>query len=194
MAKKQKNLKQKEAFHRKERAGNAVAEFGMSLDDQLCSVGIIIEHIGYSQLAFDILKSVEKFCLNYVGINVNFIVQKQNPSLIKPLCPMLDITHLVGWKNPLITTDLLTTRDAVHTMSDNICYYIYDLEFMDRWELSTSMFNDIFQDPRVIFITRHQTYREILETEFGISVCNEIMPKFDLNQIMRMLLKEKRND
>ncbi len=194
MAKKQKNPKSKEAFHRKQKAASQVATLGLSLDDKLCSVGIVIKHIGYCQLAFDILKSVEQFCFNYVGVDVNFIIQQQNPSLIKPLCPVLSVDHLIGWRNPLITTDLSTTMDAINNVSENIYYYVYDLDFLNRWDLQTSVLNRIFQDPRITLITRHHTYKEIIEQEFGVSVCDEIMLKFDLRKIMRMILKGKRNE
>ncbi len=193
MPKKQKNIKGKEAFHRRQKAANQLSELGLSLDDELYNVGIVIQHIGYSQLAFDVLKSVEQFCLNYVGVDICFIIQQQNPSLINPLCPVLTVDHLIGWKSPLITTDLSTTIDAINNVSENIYYYVYDLDFLQRWDLKTSVLNRVFNDPRITLITRHHTYKKIIEQEFGVSVRGEIMLKFDLHKIVRMILGERKN-
>jgi hypothetical protein len=193
MSQKTKNKRNKEAAHRKREAENILSEMSMSLDDDLFSIGIIFEHIGLSQLSYCAINSIEKINERYVGLDINIFIQNISPIRNEILCPIFHVKDIAGWNRPIISTNLVTTIDAMNSQSNQIYYYAYDLDFINNFKIEPSIIDRTLKDKRVRVITRSQIYKQIIENEFGIKVLEDILIDLDIIKMAKIIIERKKN-
>jgi len=113
---------------------------------------------------------------------------------VQPLFPIFNVSSLDRWSNePLITTSIGTTIAAISSNSHNIYHYAFDPEFIGKPHYESSYLNNAFCDPRVRVVVRHEAHKELIEKEFGISVCNTIVPDCDAEKLVKLVLTETKN-
>jgi hypothetical protein len=193
VATKQINKKHKEAIRRKREAESTVSNLGLSINDNLQSIGIALEHIGLSQLSFCVLRNIHSINQKYIGLDINVFIQKIMPEVTEVSCPIFGIKDIFKWNYPIITTSMLTTIDALNSYSKFIYFYAFDLDFMDIENLQTSIINKCFCDERVTVITRSKIYKEIIEKEFGIKTHQNILSDFNIIEMVKIIFGDKRN-
>lgn len=195
MAKKKKNPKHTEAMRRKAKATTEMAEFGLSLGDDIAIVGFVFDHLAVSHLTFLGLKSINQLCKTYAGIDICLFSQHISNPCIQPLCPVFYTSDLLRWHHyPLVTTSIGTTIEALTSNAPVVYNYCFDPEFIDRPDRESSDLQQAFCNPRVRVITRHESHKELIEAEFGIQACNIIIPDCDAEALVKFVLMEMKND
>jgi len=185
--------KNKEAARRKQQAIDEMAELGLSLDMDTFSLGIVFEDLGISQASFFGINQVNQLCRKYVGIDIQLFVQHALRACIDPLCPVDDSRILLSWRYPLIATSVSSCIDAIASQAPMICHYVIDIDFFDRYDLSTNDLRSTFCDSRIKVVVRHEDYKELIQEEFGIQVCEQVIPDFDLAELMKLIILETQN-
>ncbi len=193
MAKKQKNIKHKEAMNRKREAISLMSEIGLLLTDKIQSIAIIFEHIGLSQIGFCALRNISEATKKYPGLDINIFVQRDVPTPTPIRCPIFSVRDIISWEKPIISTSISTTMDAINSQSDEIYHYVFDIDFINREDLQTQTINDTFNNPKVTLLTRTFMYKKIIEQEFGVTVSENIIPDFDIIKMAKIIFGGKKN-
>lgn len=195
MSKKKKNIKHTESIIRKKNAEAEMSKLGLTLSDDLTAIGFVFSHLSVSHLVYCGLNSINHLCKNYVGIDVCVFSQHIIAPCITPLCSVFSISDLTRWQNdPLITTSIRTTIDALATNVPKVYHYAFDPEFICNNNCDSQDLYKAFCDPRVEVIVRHKSHAELIETEFGIPICDVIVPDCDATMLAKLVLtrmKEK---
>lgn len=195
MAKKKKNIKHIEAMQRKTNAIAEMAKLGLKLEDDRVLIGFIFNHLAISHLTYLGLNSINQLCKTYAGIDVCLFIQHIIPPCIPQLCPIFSMSDLIRWHHyPLITTSIGTTIEALSSNAPMVYHYAFDPEFIDKPYRESSDLQPAFCDPRVRVIVRHESHKELIEAEFGIKVCNIIIPDCDAEALVKFVLMEMKND
>lgn len=194
MAKKQKNAKHKEALKRKADAANEMAKLGLNLDDDLTLIGFVFNHLAVSHLTYLGLLSINKLCKTYAGIDICLFSQHTIPPCIAPLCSVFGTSDLTTWHDyPLIATSIETTIESLSSNAPIVYHYAFDPEFINQSHKESSILRSAFCDPRVRVIVRHESHKELIEAEFGIKVCDVIIPDCDAEALAKFVLTEMKN-
>lgn len=193
--KKQRNIKHKEAIKRKADAAEEMAKLGLKLNDDQALVGFIFNHLAVSHLTYLGLNSINQLCRTYAGLDICIFSQHLIPSCLPPLCPVFGVSDLTRWHDyPLIATSIGTTIEALASNAPTVYHYAFDPEFMDKPHLEPLDLEPAFCDPRVRVIVRHESHKELIEAEFGIQVCDEIIPDFNVEMLVKLVLTKMKND
>lgn len=194
MAKKQKNVKHKEAVRRKADAAAEMAKLGLALDDDQALIGFVFSHLAMSHLTYMGLDSINKLCKAYAGVDVCLFTQHIIPSCIQSLCPVFGVADLIRWYDyPLIATSIGTTVEALASNAPIVYHYAFDPEFIDKPHIESSEIQPAFCDPRVRVVVRHESHKELIEAEFGIKVCETIIPDCNAEALAKLVLTEMKN-
>jgi len=194
MAKKSKNPNHTKAINRKKIASEEMAQLGLTLDDNIMTIGFIFEHLGISHLTYLGFLSLNQLCRDFTGIDITFFSQHQSIPCVKLLCPVFNTSDLARWqKHPLVATNILTCLDALDTNASTIYHYAFDPEFINASHLPSSDLHKTFCDPRVKVIARHENHRSLIETEFGIKICDTIVPDCDAVTLVKLIVTEEKN-
>lgn len=195
MAKKNKNPRRTEAMKRKTIAAEEMDKLGLSLEDEIALVGFVFNHLAISHLTYLGLSSANIVCKTYVGVDICIFSQHIIPSCVPLLCPVFSIQDLMRWSHhPLIATDMGTTIEALASNASVVYHYAFDPEFISKHHIESSDLLPAFCDPRVRVIVRHESHRELIEAEFGIQVCDEIIPDCNVESLTKFVLTEMKND
>ena len=193
MAKKKKNVKYTEAIRRKVDAAAEMSKLGLKLEDDLAIIGFVFNHLAISHLTYLGLNSINQVCRTYAGLDFCIFTQHLMASCIPPLCPVFSVSDLSRWHYyPLITTSIGTTIEALASNAPVIYHYVFDLEFIDKPHFESSDLKLAFCDPRVRVIVRHESHKDVVETEFGIKVCG-IIPDCNVEELAKLVLTEMKN-
>jgi len=193
--KKKKNLKHTEAVNRREQAEAEMSKLGLKLSDDLAAIGFVFSHLAVSHLVYCGLNSINCLCRDYAGVDVCIFSQHIIAPCLIPLCSVYGVVDLTRWKNdPLITTSIGTTIDALATNAPNIYHYAFDPEFIDNNSCDSQDLHRAFCDPRVKVIVRHESHAKLIEAEFGIFVCDIVVPDCDAVMLAKFVLTEMKNE
>jgi len=194
VGKKLKNPKHTEAVRRKTMATKEMGKLGLSLEDDLVSIGFVFSHLSTSHLNYLGLTSINKFCEEYTGVDICLFSQHITPPCLTPLCPVFGMSDLLKWhRYPLITTSIGTTIEAIFTNAPVIYHYVFDPEFIGKPHYESCDLKLAFCDPRVRVIIRHESHKELIEKEFDIRVCDIIVPDCDVEILAKFVLTEMKN-
>jgi len=194
MAKKQKNLKHKEAVRRRLKAEEEMSKLGLKLNGDAETIGFVFNHLFVSHLTYYGITSINHLCRTYAGIDVCIFSQHVVNPCIQLLCPVFDMRDLIRWDHrPLVSTSICTTLSALSSNADKVYHYAFDPEFIDKSRIESNYLIPAFCDPRVKVITRHESHKRLIETEFNIDVCDTIVPDFDTEILTRLVLTETSN-
>jgi len=189
--KKQKNINHQKAVNRKASAAEEMAQLGLKLDDDRALVGFVFNHLAISHLTYLGLNSINQLCKTYAGIDICIFTQHIIPPCLPPLCPVFCISELIRWYDyPLIVTSIETTIESLASNAPIVYHYAFDPEFIDKSHLEPPNLEPAFCDPRVRVIVRHESHKELIEAEFGIQVCDVIVPDCDVKELVKFVLTE----
>jgi len=183
----------KEALSRKQDAQEELNAIGLDLTTETFSAGIIFPDLSMSHAAFFCISKINDMCQKYSGLNLQLFVQHSVRCFIEPLCPINNATTLISHKHPLIATNIETCLEALGSQSELICHYVFDIDFIRRYDISTEDLNRAFCDPRVMVVCRHPDHKALIEKEFGVSVAEEIIVDFDLEKLIKLMTMESNN-
>lgn len=192
MSKKHQKAIKDEALKRKAAAEATCAEVGLGLQDELFSVGVVLNHLNVSQLNFFLLNAVNEACRRHAGLDVALFGQNITRPCMVPLCPLFDIQHLASWTNPLIATGTTACLEALASRAPIVLHYVFDLDFLHRHDLQAAEVRRAFCDPRARVITRGEDYRRLIQAEFDVRVCKTVVPNAEFDVLIRALVTELR--
>lgn len=194
MAKKRKNLKHSEAIRRKADAELEMSKLGLTLSDDTALIGFVFSHLSASHITFLGLNSINQLCKTYAGIDICIFSQHIMSPCVPPLCPVFGVSDLIRWHNcPLITTNISTTIESLSSHAPVIYHYAFDPDFINKSHKESTDLNRAFCDPRVRVIVRHESHIPLIESEFGISVCDVVIPDCDAEKLVKFVLMEMKN-
>lgn len=179
MSKNINNIKKKEAFKRKESASLSLANMGMSLSSNLLCIGIILKDFSNTEL----INQINKICLEYVGIDFAFFLHNNFINNFS-MCPVFDLRSLIQWDYPLITTDLSTTITALSSKSNNIYFYMKDIETIPQ---------NIIDNKKIKFITKNSNMAGVIMKNLGIKEM-EIIENLNMMEIIQLINKDLKNE
>jgi hypothetical protein len=183
-----KNPKHKEATRRKVEASTDMAKIGLKLDDDLKIIGFVFNHLAVSHMTYLGLNSINSLCRSHVGVDVSIFTIHTLPPCVKALCPVFSVSDLARWNsNPLVSTDIRTTIEALATNASLVYHYCFDPEFIGNTTMESSGLKSAFCDPRVMIIVRHKDHEKLIEEEFGIKVYG-IVPDFDAETFTKLIM------
>lgn len=194
MSKKKKNIGHKEAIKRKTEAAIEMSKLGLTLEKDTALVGFVFNHLALSHIAYLGLLSINKVCKTYAGLDVCIFSQHIIHPCIPLLCPTFNMSDLMRWNDhPLITTSIGTTIAALASNAPVIYHYAFDPEFIDKHHRESDEILPAFCDPRVKLIVRHESHKQLIETEFDVEVCDEIIPDCDAEKLIKFVLTEMKS-
>jgi len=192
MAKKRKNIRHQEAVNRRRIASEEMAAIGLSLDSELMTVGFVFSHLAVSQLTYLGIESINRFCKTRIGVDICIFSQHIIPPCLPLCCSVFSPKGLERWSNdPLISTSIGTTIDALSTNASVVYHYMFDPEFIGAHHVDSSIIQQAFCDQRVKVICRDRSHQELVEAEFGINVCGAIIPDCDAELLIKEVLTER---
>lgn len=189
MAKKQKNLRQTESIRRTRTSNEILSEIGLDCSNDLRSMGIVLEHIGLSQISVSVLENIAKFSKKYAGLDINLFAQRTVPPTRQVFCPIFQIKDLIGWENPVVTTSVSTTLDAINSHCPRIYHYAFNLDFIEDSHIPDRDIASCFTSRNIVVFTRSDVYKQIIEQEFSIKVSDIIVQDFDIVSIAKMIFE-----
>lgn len=194
VVRKKKNHQHTESVRRKVVASTEMAKLGLSLTDNLSVVGFVFNHLAVSQLTYLGLESINRVCKEHVGVDICLFSQHLIPSCLQLLCPVFSVSELTRWHDyPLITTSIGTTIAALASNANIVYHFAFDPEFIDKSHYKSSNLQKAFCHPRVKVIVRHESHKKLIETEFGIQVCDVIVSDLDAEALIKFVLTERKN-
>jgi len=191
--KKNQSLKRKEANDRKLQADQLLSEIGLQLSDDIYSIGILFDDLNISHLTYVALNDINKICDQYSGLDIYIFVEQLLRPCVHPKCGIGTIKEVFGWKEPLLTTSINTCIYALNSSSDNIYYYVFDVDFLNNYYFDWKTIKKAFCDPRVTIFVRHEDHKNLIEDEFGIKVVDIIIRDFDLKVMAKFIIEDKKN-
>jgi len=177
MSRKIRNIKASEAVKNKTKEEERLLNLGLSLNDDLFSLGIILDDLGLSQINYFCFDNINRICKAYSGIDFHVFSHEMGTQLGIPLCPIFNISEVTSYEYPLIATSLSTLKTAISSKSKNIYFYMFDLdpeiEFINKNNIKT--------------ILRHKNFEEVVNDNLGI------VEAFNLESIIKIILEDIKN-
>lgn len=145
-------------------------------------IGIVLPHLGPSQLAYYAAKSIQK------SPKYNFVLFYEDimPVCLKPNCAIMHSTELWGFDGLVITASITSTLHAINAINNSkILYYVWNIH-----ELKNNNFIDnmkIIHHSNVKLATRSNHYKDLVENYCSKSV-DLIFDNFkvDYGQVQRL--------
>jgi len=185
--------KKKEAFLRKKEAQSKLGDLGITLDDDLFSIGVVLDSLSMSHLNFFCTQNINYVCDNYVGLDLTIFLQQDSPPCTAMLCSSFHISDLMSVDYPLIATSTSSCLDALSSHAPLVCHYAFDMDFIGEQETPIGDIIKAFKDPRVVVVCRCEDHKRLVEDEFGIRVHNKIVPDFRLTDLVKIIIEREKN-
>jgi hypothetical protein len=194
MAKKKKNIGHKNATKRINAAKEEAATFGLDLSADRVMIGLLFNHLALSHLTYMGLNYINVICKKYSCIDLCVFSQHIISPCVNMLCPIFEVKDIYKWDNhPLISTSIDTTITALSTNASKIYHYSFDPEFIDKAHKESGDILPAFCDDRVMVVTRHRSHADLIESEFGIKVCDTIVEDCNVEELIKLILTEMKN-
>lgn len=188
--KKVKNQQHRLAVRRQADAMQEMQKIGVPINDKRQKIGIIFDHLGASQCAYFGITNINNICRTYAGIDIVIFTPHVIPPCVKPSCPVLNLSFLVSWDgSPLITTCPFTTTIGLSTRCNNLYYYVFSVDHVNIYNDYENLKSTI-TNPRVKTLVQCPDHKSLLEQEFDISVYDTIVPDFDLEKLVRIVMED----
>ncbi len=185
----EKNAK-KNMMAERRRIKDQTERVGLKIDDDNITIGVVLRHIGASQVGVFAVNEINSMLATHVGVGICLFVQERVPPVVPVLCPIYDIHKLRYFNGPVVCTDISSCLQAISSGSKKICHYVSSLEFLDNSIFSGKQIESTFIDGRVKIVTRCEHYRNVIEKEFGISISTVNIPAFGIRELLKITLEE----
>jgi len=180
--------KHKLSIKKKNDFESILSHYKLKLNDNTIAISLLLPDLYPSQLNYFIIKSINKFCNNYIGIDINIFNQANNIPFIVPSCPILSANDIRTYKDPIICTNISTCIDAIDSMASCILFYMFDID-LENIEENYKISND----PRVYIVLRNESVKNIVQEEFKCPIIKTIIPDFDIEKIIK-IIREIKNE
>lgn len=180
--------RKREALARKREAATWAKDVGLDLDSPLSSVAVVVEHPGLSQCNYFLFRNMNQFSIESLGVDLSLFVLQAKPAMSIMVFPVLDSHSLKAWSGPLIAVGTAACLEALGSNATRILHYVFEVDFLDRRDLTTSQLHQAFRDPRVTVMTRGKDYRDLIEAEFGCRVREPLLPDCEFKPMIHETL------
>lgn len=184
--------KRKESHKQKRLMTEKLSEINLTPEDDLVMICVVFDNIGVGQRNYFALSNINTVCNQYLGMDISIFYQHNAAPVMQPICPIFQIKDLIGCEDPMLTTDIGTTLEALSTRSQLIYHYVYDLDFLDSYDIDINLLTSAFRDDRVKLIARCEDYAKVLRQEFYKDVA--VIEDFNMTQILRKIIGEMKNE
>lgn len=184
-----KDLRKLESTIRKTETCKHLNNIGLSINDPIKSIAIIFDNLLISQLTYYGIKSINNICNIYPGIDIQVFVKNISMPCIKTKFATYPIKNLMECQNPIIVSDLSTCIECLEFNMKNIYYYVFDLEFLNNFNISNKLLRRAFLKP--IIICRSEDHKKVIEKEFNIQISSPIINDFNLEPMIKLIMEKK---
>lgn len=143
-------------------------------------VGVLLNNLGPSQLAYSVMRTGEKAAEHGVDM-VAFYERQVRPCLQLKIASM-HIAEAYGYGETLIATDLSTATKLLTFPKSNKFFYIWDLEWTRRQYLS-SVLQKTYRNPSLKLIARSSQMAEIISQVWNVNI-HGIVDDFHLEELI----------
>lgn len=142
-------------------------------------LGVLVNNLGPSQLAFNIIKNVNQ------STGFDFIAFYEN--FLRPCIPMnfatMQIYEAWGYDGILIATKLSNAAQLVKfPLAKNKFFYVWDLEWLYAKEKYFRYLQGIYANPELKLIARSQSHKDLIEDCWNVKVAG-IVDDFNIKQL-----------
>lgn len=146
------------------------------------SIGIVVPHLGASQLAYYTIQAVNKIkdtdCVIYYE-NMVF-------PCIKPSCAVMCLNHMINFEGVLISTTINTTISAINVgHKAKHIFYVWDVEWL-RIGKQSFLYNLQAYRNNIILVCRDYSHSKLLANYCNRKDIN-VIPEFDIEKIASLI-------
>jgi hypothetical protein len=147
--------------------------------------GIIIESLGMSQKAYEIIKQMNQieFLDEYWDIIVFYL--EYDRFIITPNFSTMNVSEAFGMDSPLISTSIETTKISSNCLrATKRFFYVFDLE----WTMGDYNIDDLFRvykNPDIELIARSQDHAKIIKQCWKEPIA--VIENFNYEQITKII-------
>lgn len=143
-------------------------------------VGILARNFGPSQLAFNVIRSVNQAAEE--GVWAPFLFQVENkPLCLTTLTSVMHISEAFAFDGILIATDFTTAQYSLGFIRSRRLFFVQDLEYLRIFPRSYRQFQGVYGSPTLELLARSQSH------ERALAVWNRpvrVVGEFDLKVIL----------
>jgi len=150
------------------------------------NIGIVVPHLGSSQISFYAIKEVNRLVNEKFADDLTLFFEHLTPSIIPPKCAVMCVNEIMSFGGVLITTTLDTTLMALarNTRKDNrIIFYVWDLEWTRPNHGDYLANYDIFQRVHKL-VARSTNHAKAIENYTNRKV-DSIIQEFNIQKIIK---------
>lgn len=161
----------------------------------MIQLNFLVEHMGNSQLSYELSRTLNNLADKRSDIDAIVFFNTLTRSRIVPKFAMMQMIEAWGQKGYTIATSCATTRKMMTFPGpQKRFFYVWDLEWIRGEKRTYDMFAPLYQDPRIILITRSGIHRDALDNGFNIGRLGKpiyVVEDFNEEQLLEVIESER---
>jgi hypothetical protein len=130
----------------------------------MIKAGIMVKEVGISQLGLYLISSINTLVHTRPDLDVIVFYQTWAPFPALPRFGLLLEREMVGLQGTCISTDLTTTQRLLKAPGpERRLFYVWNMEWMDKPNMSYAALNEIYNHPSLELIARSEYHAHLLE-------------------------------
>jgi len=147
------------------------------------NLGILIDNIGPNQLAFDVIHQINRITKNNNKISFSLFVQNIIAPVIKPLCPVYNISEIMSFNGVMIATNFDTAEKMIKSVNQSLkIFYINELEWIHNPN-DFLYYQNIVKTAGLIVFSRSEPYAQALARYAEVD-SKAVMPNLEIEQLL----------
>lgn len=146
------------------------------------SIGVIMESLSSSQLAFYVLHGLNNISYNSNHFDCTIFLENLDRPCIPNLCSIMELTQIWNFHGFLISTTIDNTVYSLKAATNaKKIFYIWDLEWL-RHKKDYKYNLSILRNPNLSLVTRSDDYANITENYCGIKP--RVIERFNFGELI----------
>lgn len=126
-------------------------------------VSVMVNDMGYSQLSTSLIRSFNKICESYAGIDTMAFYRDPSMAPITPLFSCMSYAEIWGYDGAVIATDLRMAKSLIEVTGPKKKYfYLWDLEWLRMPSPVYRELSDVYNSDSLELIVRSEHHSEIV--------------------------------
>jgi hypothetical protein len=127
-------------------------------------VGILVKHLGRTQLANSIIENVNRFLSENGDTDIITFVENVVRPCQTPLFSVMNLNEAWEYNGIAIATNLSTAEKVLSFPGPkHRVFYVWDLEWMRRTDRNFLSYHNVYANPRLELIARSESHAKLIE-------------------------------
>lgn len=149
-------------------------------------LGFLLPHLGNSQLAFQLINSANKFLETHIDTDVIAFVSNQLRPKVCPSFAVMNINEAFDFDGVAIATTLHTAEKLARFPGPRKRYfYVWDLEWSRNLGWSFEKLSEIYNNPNLTLIARHDDHAKVIEQCWNRPV-HAVVPDCEVSHMVNL--------